>query len=75
MLPPPLRCGAEEGKLSLSAEDGETLATARVRAFSVFSVTRLMKVPSGGPPVPALGANGSLAYGQPNWSMKPGITR
>jgi len=43
--------------------------------FSVPPVFKFLKVPSEGPPVPALLDFGSLAWGQPNWFMKPGMTR
>ena len=42
---------------------------------SMPPVARFLNWPSGGPPVPASGAFGFLAFGQPNWAMKPGITR
>merc|ERR1739845_204993 len=37
---------------------------------SVAPVLRFLKVPSFGPPVPALADLGSLALGHPNWFMK-----
>ena len=46
-----------------------------LKRFSVSPVARFLNVPSEGPPVPAAWLFGSLAYGQPNWFMKPGITR
>ena len=42
---------------------------------SVAPVLRLMNVPSFGPPVPAARDLGSLDFGQPNWFIKPGMTR
>merc|ERR1712232_970033 len=41
---------------------------------SVPPVFKFLKVPSGGPPVPALEDFGSLACGHPNWFMNPGMT-
>ena len=44
--------------------------------FSVSPVAKFLKVvPSLGPPVPERCELGSLEKGQPNWFMKPGITR
>ena len=43
--------------------------------FSVPPVPRLTNVPSEGPPVPACGECGSLECGQPNWFIKPSMTR
>merc|ERR1740139_690125 len=42
---------------------------------SMPPVFRFLKEPSFGPPVPELRDFGSLAFGQPNWFMNPGITR
>merc|ERR1719313_3139493 len=59
----------------LSFEMFSSLILPPLERVSVPPVARFLKVPSGGPPVPALLEFGSLAFGQPNWSMNPGMTR
>ena len=44
-------------------------------ASAARTVARFLKVPSGGPPVPERLLFASFEYGQPNWSMKLGMTR
>ena len=55
----------------LSFEIFSSLMLPPPNLFSVPPVARFLKLPSSGPPVPAFGELGSLANGQPNWSMKP----
>merc|ERR1719409_787336 len=59
----------------LSLEIFSSLMLPPLERRSVPPVFRFLKVPSGGPPVPALLDFGSLALGHPNWFMKPGMTR
>ena len=69
-----LGLGLESG-LGLGLERFSSSMLPPLERFSVAPLPRFLKVPSGGPPVPARELLGSLACGQPNWFMKPGMTR
>merc|ERR1719352_1005846 len=71
---PVLAIESEPGSLENLAANSSLMFPPPERV-SVFPVLRFLKVPSGGPPVPARLDLGSFEYGQPNWSMKSGMTR
>jgi len=86
MLPPPKRVSrapflARFWKLHTRIYDAclyERRVPRRGATYAVgkgFSRGSLPRLPSGGLPVPASRAFGSLARGQPNWFIKPGMTR